>query len=96
MELAEVITNAGALAAVAYLALSWQRSDALQHREAQRADTIAHRETLAKLNQQTAETQRLTAEALNRLGDTLDTMTEKLTRLEERIKPPRRTTKKEI
>ncbi|MBK8255626.1 MAG: hypothetical protein IPK82_23550 [Polyangiaceae bacterium] len=85
MELVEIITNAGAMGGVAYLALSWNR-----------ADTIAHREKLAELNNKISETQRLTAEALQRLADTLDVLNERITRIEERTKTPRRTTKKEV
>ena len=85
MELVDVITNAGAMAAVAYLVLAWNREDTKQHLE-----------KLAELNQHTAEVQKLTAEALQRLGDTLDTMTEKLTRIEERTARPNRTTKEKV
>lgn len=70
-DIVDVITNAGAMAALAYLVLLWKREDDKEGRS-----------RLIELIEATTHHQKLTAEALERVRDSLHIINERLTRLE--------------
>lgn len=67
----EILTNGGANLIIIYTLMSWKR-----------ADNTAAQERLTQLTNNTDETAKQTAAALQRIGDEMDKLSNQLTRLD--------------